>query len=100
MPLIIAGILYGLLAALALAVIGGVCLARRRPPGASTLGAVVGSLAGFLLGCIAGALACITFPAIGGRVGATTVAVVVSLGTALLGMAVGVAASRRARRTV
>jgi hypothetical protein len=95
MPFIIAGILYVLLAGLALAVVGGFCLARRRPPGVSTLGGVVGSLAGFLLGCVAGALACIAMPAIGMRVGATAVVVAASLGAALLGTAVGAAYSVR-----
>jgi hypothetical protein len=96
MPFIIAAIVYMLFAGLAIAVVGGVSLARRRSPGRSTLGGAVGSLAGFLLGCVVGALTCIAVPAIGVRVGATAVVVVASLGAALLGMAVGVAALQRA----
>ena len=91
MPIIIAAILYLVLAAPALTVVGVVCWARRRPVGQALLGGAVGSAAGFALGCGVAVLVIWTVPNVGANVGATAQIALASLSLALVGMAAGTA---------
>jgi hypothetical protein len=100
MPIVIAALVYGVLAALVLTLVAVIGLARGRPPSRAVftravLAGAVGSLAGFLLGCAAAVLVCLAAPDIGSRVGATALVVPAGLVGAALGAAVGVAAARR-----
>ncbi len=96
MPLIIAALVYGAVAALALAIVTAVALARGRWPGPAVLAGAVCSVAGFLLGCAAAVLVCVAAPGVGGGVGATALVVPAGLIGASLGAAFGVAAAGRA----
>jgi ascorbate-specific PTS system EIIC-type component UlaA len=94
MPIIIAALVYGALAALILTVVMVIGLARGRQPGRAVLAGAVGSLAGFLLGCAAAVLVGVAGPNV--RVAATALVVPASLVSAVLGAVVGVAIARRA----
>jgi len=93
MPLVIAGILYVILAIPALAVVGVVCWARHKRFLRPLLGGAVGSLAGFVLGCGTAILFILTVPGAGANVGATAIVVTISLGVAMTGMIAGTVVS-------
>ena len=95
MPLIIAALVYGVLAALALNLVVVMGLARGRQPGRVVLAGAVGSLPGFLLGCAAAVLVCAAATDVGSRVGATALVVPAGLVGAVLGAAIGVVTARR-----
>jgi hypothetical protein len=98
MPVIIAALVYGVLAALVLTLVAVIGLARGRPPGWAMLAGAVGSLVGFLLGCAAAVLVCVAAPGVGSRVGATALVVPAGLIGAVQGAAVGLASARRWRK--
>jgi ascorbate-specific PTS system EIIC-type component UlaA len=98
MPFIIAALVYGVLAALVLALVVVIGLARGRQPGRAVLAGTLGSLAGFLLGCAAAVLVCLAAPAVGSHVGATALVVPAGLAAAVPGAAGGVAAARRTKQ--
>jgi alpha-beta hydrolase superfamily lysophospholipase len=98
-PFLIAGLLYGLLAPPALAVVAMVCLARRRPLGRVVLRGAAGSLIGFALGGVLAALIGVTMPAWPARVGATVLVAPACVGLALLGLALGSATPLLAGRS-
>ncbi len=85
MPFIIAGFLYALLVATTLALVGVICLARRRLPGRSTVRGLVGSLAGFMVGCLVAVLLVFAIPTIGTHMGATALVTSASLSAAAIG---------------
>jgi len=95
MPVIIAALVYGVLAALVFTLVAVIGLARGRPPGWAMVAGAIGSLAGFLLGCAAAVLGCVAAPDVGSRVGATALVVPGGLVGAVLGAAVGLAAAWR-----
>lgn len=95
MPVIIAALVYGVLAALVLTLVAVIGLARGRQPGRAMLAGAVGSLAGFLCGCAAAVLVCVVAPDLGSGVGATALVVPAGLVGAVLGTAIGVTAARR-----
>ena len=94
MPFIIAGFVYLVFVAAAMAAVGVVCLMQRRPPGRAVIGGAIGSLIGFLPGLVAGLLVGISLTAIGMNVGASVTVTAVSLGAAILGTILGVSMSR------
>jgi hypothetical protein len=95
MPIIIAALVYGVLATLVLTVVAVVGLARGRRPGRAVLAGAISSLASFLLGCAAAVLLGVAAPQVGGLVGANALVVPVGLVGAVLGATVGMAVARQ-----